>query len=170
MQTLDRPANFFERFWITLDRAAPLAYEIFPYLKLKGGVKERLLQESYFKTLDAFPFLKEGVIIKNGKVYWSYKGKSIKDSFALRKIEGGEKEFQKLYKEIINYPRFDLTRQLGLKLYLIKCSDKTDYIVFRFSHLLMDWRGGTCFLEELCQCYNSLMKGLNPVFTKAGDK
>ena len=168
LHTLDRPVDPLENLWIAFERVVPLPNEVYPYLRLEGGINEKLLKESYLKTLDAFPYLKGKVVFDNKKrIYWSVDSKVPEGCFKLIKIEEGEEEFKQIYQEIINHPRFDLSRQPGVKLYLVKGSDKTDFIVFRYSHVLMDWGGGISFLEELCQCYNSLIQGEEPVFSLA---
>ncbi len=166
MQILNRPATPLEKLWIAYERVFPLSYEMYPYLKLEGGIDEKLLRESYIKTLNAFPHLKRKLVFVGEKnFYWSLEPEVPEDSFEFITVKGKKQTFLKIYQDIINHPRFDLSRQLGVKIYLVRESEKTDFIVFRFSHVVMDWGGGSSFLEELSQCYNALDQGKEPVFS-----
>ncbi|MFC1888790.1 hypothetical protein ACFL4G_03430 [Thermodesulfobacteriota bacterium] len=146
------PLGVMDRAGFALQEARGYALEAFPAVRMEGPVNADLMKQAFMETLELFPRLRHVVEVdrsgRRAKLYWREALGDLGHAFELHDLEivedtleAADAAFNRVQHDLINSAGNDMTRDIGIKIYLYRANPKRHYALMRFNHIMTDGRG-----------------------------
>lgn len=146
------PLGVTDRAAFALQEARGYALEAFPAVRMEGPVDADLMKQAFMETLELFPRLRHVAEVdrsgRRAKLYWREATGDLGHAFEVHDLEVAEDTldaadaaFHKVQHELINAPGNDMTRDIGIRIYLYRANRSRHYALMRFNHIMTDGRG-----------------------------
>ncbi|MFC1888791.1 hypothetical protein ACFL4G_03435 [Thermodesulfobacteriota bacterium] len=163
------PLGTMDRAGLALQEARGYAMEAFPAVRLEGPLDADLFKQAYLESLDIFPRMKQIVEFegegRQKRFYWREVRSDLSHTFILQdldvaddSLESADTAFVPIQQEMLNAPGIDMTRGIGIRIYLYRTGPTRHYALIRFNHILSDGRGMMIFANFWILRYEELLK------------